>query len=109
MKLQINTDDLEIDADAINRHVSQAILTSALGEALAEIIKREIGSLTDTWSDSKLKRAIETEIQFVVMQEIRTKYADNVREAMRRKLSDAVVDTLVGAAFDAWLEKANDQ
>lgn len=106
MKLELNVEDLKIDAKAINEHVSRAILASALGEALEEIIKRELSYLTASWSESRLRTAIEAEIQRIVMQEIRNEYSDQIRAAVREKLSESVLDKLIDAAWAAFLEKA---
>jgi len=99
--------DIKIDLNPldIEQAVVTAVIDSSLGEAIGEIVQREIDELSQSRSRGVLAQAIQQEVRKIVLCVLRDEYAEKIRDAVRSLLSDAVVDRVSLAAFDAFFDK----
>lgn len=100
MELQANIDPKEVE-----REVVQTILDSALGEKVKAVIQQEIARLGQSWGGSSaLQTAIQQEVCRIVLETIRQEYLETIRTAVRQRLTDTLVDSIVNAAWKAFMD-----
>lgn len=83
-----------IDADAINKMVSEAILNSALGDAVKAAIDREVVKVTRAY-DNPLDRLVEQEIARLVGQLLRDEYQETLKKQLSAILAERVTSDLI--------------
>lgn len=94
---------VDIDAEAVNRQVSDAIIKSALGKKLVEAVDNAVRSVVD---GSYTSNSI---VQSVVREEIRRhigailneeEFSTRVREVVREQLETHLTDTVLQSMFE---------
>ena len=96
---------VDIDAEAINKHVADAIIDSAIGETLREEINNQVKALSKPIYDNPLKKVIEAEISKAIYQIVMKEMSDDIRKAAREQLTDKILIEFCSKALDAMLEK----
>jgi hypothetical protein len=99
MELNIN-----LDPEAINKAVAEAILHSAIGEKLNKAINAEVGKFTKAY-DNPLSPIIQAHIRDEVLALISDEYADKVKVLVREKLTDELIQKMVDAMWEAFTSK----
>lgn len=95
----MSTFEVKIDAEAVQRQVSQAILDSTIGEAVRKAVQTEVGRLSSTWNNP-LEQVVREEVKRQVTSVLQEPENEAViREAVRAALEEAVLKDLVGAAM----------
>lgn len=92
--------ELKVEPQTINRYVAERIAESAIGEALAAVIKDEVTKLTNSYNNP-MKTVVEQYIRTEVTKVLREEYTDYIRTEVKRHLTDEVVEKVTQAAFDA--------
>lgn len=86
---------LEIDPQAVNQLVADAVLKSALGEAVKKAVDKEIAGLTRGW-DNPLESVVRNHVAELAREVLRTDHGEAIRERVRQalatKLSDDFID-----------------
>jgi len=94
---------LDIKSDDINRYVADAIIKSAIGDAVKEQVGKAIDKLKVSY-DNPLEKIIQAEVARIVSQMIQDEYKDAIKakvvEIATEKTTDALVGAIVGKAFD---------
>ncbi len=99
MELNVN-----VDADAINKMVSDAILKSTLGDAVKKAIDTQLANLTRSY-DNPLESVIRMHVADMVREVLRTEH----QEALRQRLVAALAEKLSDEFIDRVCEKAADR
>lgn len=95
---------MNIDGEAINKAVAEAILNSALGTSLAQIIDQEVAKFSRTY-DNPLRMVIEREVARHVQAVVQDEYGEQIKAAVRAQITDATVEEVTAAAWKALLDK----
>ena len=91
---------VNIDADVINKFISDAILKSVIGEQINIIIRER---LSDYNFKNTIGKVIDTTISQLVYKILNEDHGEIMRKAVLEKVSGEVVSELVGKALDNWL------
>jgi len=95
-----------IDAEAINREITEAIAKSAIGKSLTEEIERAVKRISESGYNSPIRSIIEREIAQIITTTLREEpFQSQLKSAIQNKLNDALVESVTSAAFNALLEK----
>lgn len=94
--------NVDISPEDINKYVADKILNSALGEALRKVIDDEIKKLSQSY-DNPLQKAVQQEIQRLIMAVVETEYGPKLRAAIQERMTDKIVGEVANKAFDAWM------
>ena len=92
---------VSISPEAVNQYIAKAILDSAIGEQLQKCIEER---LTDFRLGAAIERAVDAAISQIVFQLLSSEHGDELREAVKSKISGDIVADLAGKALDNWLE-----
>lgn len=97
--------ELSIDPEAVNRLVADAILKSAIGEAVKKAVDKEIGNLNKSY-DNPIDAVIRNHTAEIVRQVLRDEYSEMIRqkiaEALSHKLSLDFIDRVCEKAADRY-------
>lgn len=95
--------EVKIDPERINTMVAQAIMGSAIGAKLQEIVTKAVADVGGY--NSPLKAAIEAEVMRLIMDTVKTQYLEQVRTAVKAKMTEEAITQIVDAAWAAIVEK----
>lgn len=84
-----------VDPESINKYIADQILESALGERLHETVVEALKQLSHYGNDP-LKSAVQSEVQKQIMELVRTEFSDQIKTAVREKMTDEFISSLVG-------------
>lgn len=106
LKLQVDTEAVKalISPESINALVANAILESALGEKIRKVLQSEVDELSASYDDT-LRKAVETIVQQQLWTILREEFSDQLRAAIREKISAETVKDLTDAAWLAFESK----
>ncbi len=96
--------EVNIDAEELNQAIVTAVLDSALGAHVKNIIEDELDKFTSPHG-SPLKKALEVEIQRLIMMTVRDDYGETIKAKMKEILTDQAVGDAVAAAWAALEDK----
>ena len=97
--------NVNIDGKAVEEAVARAILESALGERVREVVKESIEQLTNRWGTGSLRGALERVVAEEVLKSVRDLHGEMIRAAVKERITETVVKEVVGAAFDGLMKK----
>jgi hypothetical protein len=92
---------IKISPQDIENAVTAAIIDSSLGAALHGIVQQEIKDLASSYPEGRLRKAIRTEVQRIVLGTIRDEYAPHLKEAIRELMSDEFIKDVTRSAIEA--------
>lgn len=95
--------EIKIDADLVNGLVAKAIMASAIGSKLQEIVTKAVADLSSY--NSPLKSAIEGEVSRMIVDTVRTQYSEQIKAAIQKQVTQQVIDDVTDAAWRAFIEK----
>lgn len=96
--------ELKIDAQAINDMVADAILKSAIGDAVKKAIEKELVNLNKSY-DNPLEAVIRNHVAGIVRDVLVKEHG----EMIRQKISAALASKLSADFIDRVCEKATDR
>ena len=94
MDLSVN-----IDPEAINKEIVEAVSKSAIGDALSKTIKEEVEKMKNSYS-SPYAGIISSEIKILVQKIIRDEYKDALEQFVRTNISQEFTDKLLNKLWD---------
>lgn len=87
--------ELPIDADVINKFVADAVLKSAIGDAVRKAVDKALEGLNRSY-DNPLEAVVRNHVAELAREVIRTEHGDMLRERMKvalaEKLSEEFID-----------------
>lgn len=91
---------VKIDAEAIERQVTQAVLDSSIGKAIAECVESEIKQIANPWkSDGLLKGMVRAEIKGIIRDLLRSDFSETLEEYVRATLTRETIEKIVTKTF----------
>jgi hypothetical protein len=101
--------DVNINADDINKHVSQAIISSALGEKMLVEINEAINKVLSTpyQNPGIISRVVEDEIRVHVTAYLRTPEVEaKLKAVVGKMMEEKTTDAILAKAVRAFWSKA---
>jgi len=95
--------NVNVDAEAINKQISEAVAKSAIGEELKKVIDEEVKKLSNSWPNP-LGKVIRIEIEKTLRQLIQDEYMGKIKEWVSKQMSDEFVKDILGKMWKAYLE-----
>jgi hypothetical protein len=97
--------NINIDADAVNKAVVDAIVKSAIGEQVAASVKRVMEGLRSSYNNP-IDTVISSHVSAIVRDVLEKEYGATIREkiaeALKSKLSDEFIQRVVEKAADRY-------
>lgn len=91
---------VEINAEDLNKQVTEAIAKSAIGEALKEQIDKTVVEMSKGWNnpyENIIKQHISQEIEKVLSED----YQEAMNDFVKSKMTDEFVQSLFTKVFEA--------
>lgn len=95
---------LNIDSETVNKYVADAVLNSAIGEALKKQIEETLEKIT-SGKDNPVQPVIDNHVSNALYQLLHQEYAALIKTRIAARLTDEVLDEIINAAFEAWMDK----
>jgi protein required for attachment to host cells len=96
--------EVKIDEAAMNQAVTDAIIKSAIGKKLDEIVSAALSDLGGY--NSPMKKAVEEVVHDEIVKLVKTKYREQIEKSVQASLTDKFVDDIWRASWDALIEKS---
>lgn len=97
--------EVQIDAEQVNKHVTEAILNSTLGAKLKEAIEKSVNDTSSGYNryglGSVIEEVVKNEVRNVIMELIRTQYQHVIEEGVKAKLTEDYVGKMFEKLWDA--------
>ncbi len=93
--------ELKIDPEAVNKLVADAVLNSAIGEAVKKAIEKELANLSRSWENP-----LEIVVRHHVADIARKVLIEEHGQAIREKIAAALAEKLSNDFIDRVCEKA---
>ena len=94
--------EVNIAAEDINKLVAQAVLESAIGVQVREVIEEALRTYDFRQS---VGRVVRSEVSKLIRQLLTTEYAERITEGVRTQISVEVAQDLAGKALQSWLDQ----
>ena len=99
--------EVKVDKDAIEIAVTQAIIDGAIGDRIKEAVEKVLKDSTSsyTYGDKKsgvILSVVERAVGEITRQVFVDEYQERVREAVRARITDEIVDSLIARTFSTW-------
>ena len=96
--------DVQLDGDAINRALADAIIQSRLGPQIDAQVREYVKKFAHAYETKKaIEAAIRDEIKRIALDILRGREAE-IREAIRAEFSETVIRDLTSRIVTAWLD-----
>jgi len=91
--------EIKIDEATLNQAVTDAVVKSAIGKQLEDVIRKALSDLNG-WN-SPLKKAVEQVVHDEIIKLVRTQYAETIKAAVAKSLDDRLINELWTASWQA--------
>ena len=93
---------IDIDAEAVNKAISDAVLKSSIGVELKAAVKKHIDGFENEY---KFRQAIDKMVEKQISHEIQTameQHRDLIQEFVSKKLSTEMLDKIMEQMWNKW-------
>ena len=91
--------EVNVDADAVNKMVTDAILDSAIGKTLREVVEKKVKDLGQSYNNP-IELAVDREVQLLVSSLVNEKFKPMIASRVNELVTDELVSRIATAAFD---------
>lgn len=91
--------ELKINPEDVNKLVADAVLNSAIGEAIKKSIVKEMGNLNRTF-DNPIDTVIRNHVSEITRNILIAEYGETIREKMKVILSEKLSDEFISRVCD---------
>lgn len=95
--------NVNVDAEAINKEITEAVAKSAIGKEIKRVIEEKVKELSTSYNNP-LSRVVGREIEKMLRQLIEEEYMGQIKEFVRKQMSDDFVKDILGKMWKAYLE-----
>lgn len=93
---------LDIDPDAVNRVLSEAILQSTIGKQIQSSADDYINKFRDNWqSRQHVDKAVQEVVSRIIREEVE-KNRDQIAEWVQKQLTKEMLDTMLEKMWQKW-------
>lgn len=96
---------VDVNPEDINKMVSEAILKSAIGDKIKDVVQESVSKLGG-W-DSPMKKAIEEVVHKEIIAIVQKEHGEKIKTAVRAMITDKLVEDVSKAAWDSFFEKVD--
>lgn len=93
--------ELKLDPNDVNKLVADAVLNSAIGEAVKKAVEKELSTLNRSW-DNPIEAVVRNHVCNMIRDVLNKEHGDVIRErvkaALASKLSQEFIDRVCEAA-----------
>ncbi|HDY68963.1 MAG TPA: hypothetical protein ENH85_14380 [Candidatus Scalindua sp.] len=94
--------NVNVDAEAINKQITEAVAKSAIGKQIKRVIDEEVKKLSTSWQNP-LSRVVGIEIEKMLRQLIQEEYMGKIKEWVSKQMSDEFVKNILGKMWKVYL------
>ena len=94
--------NVNIDAEAINKQITEAVAKSAIGKQIKRVVDEEVKKLSTSWQNP-LSRVVGIEIEKMLRQLIQEEYMGKIKEWVSKQMSDEFVKNILGKMWKVYL------
>lgn len=98
MEIKVN-----IDAEAINKQITEAVAKSAIGKEIKRVIEEKVKELSTSYNNP-LTRVVGLEIEKMLRQLIEEEYIGKIKELVSKQMSDEFVKDILGKMWKVYVE-----
>ena len=95
--------NVNIDAEAINKQITEAVAKSAIGEELKKVVDREVKKISNSY-ENPLGVVVGREIEKMLRKLIEEEYIGKIKEFVSARMSDEFVKDILDKMWKAYLE-----
>ena len=94
--------EIKVDAEQVNKVVSEAIINSVIGDRLRKSIEEQVKNI-DRYIDNPIKAVIDQHVKDAITFLVVNEYLPQIREKVKAQLADEVVEKLTSQALERLL------
>lgn len=96
--------ELKIDPEAVNKFVADAVLNSAIGDAVKKAVENELEKLTSVYNNP-FESVVRTHVTGIALTVLREEYDDVIREKVAAALAKSFSTEFINRICDKALER----
>jgi len=90
--------DVNLDADTVNKMVTDAILGSVIGDRLREVVTKQVETIGTGYNDP-VKLAVEREVQLLVNNIVNEQFKPMIEAKVRELVTDQLMSDIALASW----------
>lgn len=94
--------EIKVDYEQINKYMADKLIESSIGEALKDVIDKEIKNLTSSYNNP-VEPVVKNHIRNAVSNFIGDEYREKIQGIVREKLTDEFVQDLIDRLWDKFI------
>jgi hypothetical protein len=91
--------EVKVDAEAVNKMVVDAILESAIGATLREVVSKKVAELGKSYNNP-IEIAVDREVQLLVSSIVNEKFKPMIATKVNELMTDEMVSRISQAAWE---------
>lgn len=91
--------EVNVDSDAINKMVTDAILDSAIGKTLREVVEKKVNDLGKSYNNP-IEAAVDREVQLIVQKLVQDQFKPMIEARVNELLTEEMTTRIVTAAWE---------
>lgn len=91
--------DVNVDAAAVNKMVTDAILDSAIGKTLREVVEKKVKDLGQAYNNP-IELAVDREVQLLVSSMVNEKFKPMIATRVNELMTEEMVTRICSAAWE---------
>lgn len=95
--------EVNVDADAVNKMVTDAILESAIGKTLREVVEKKVADLGESYNNP-IELAVDREVQLLVSSMVNEKFKPLIASRVTELMTDEMVSRISTAAWESLID-----
>jgi len=96
--------EVHVDADAVNKMVTDAILESAIGKTLREVVEKKVAELGRAYNNP-IEAAVDREVQLLVLALVNQKFKPAIEARVNELVTDELMLRIATAAFESMVDQ----
>lgn len=95
---------VDLDADAVNRTVTDAIVNSVIGVEIRKAIEAQMKEFTSTYNNP-LHAVVKDQVRSVVERILTVEYRTKIEQSVRELVTDEMISEIAQKAWESLKEK----
>ncbi len=91
--------EVQVDAEAVNKMMTDAILDSAIGKTLREVVEKKVAELGSSYNNP-IAAAVDREVQLLVSSIVNEKFKPMIAARVQELLTEEMVTRISTAAWE---------
>lgn len=91
--------EVNVDADAVNKMVTDAILDSAIGKTLREVVEKKVKDLGSSYNNP-IEAAVDREVQLLVLKLVQEQFKPLIAARVNELMTEELVSRIATAAWE---------